>query len=54
MSNTMTPLEILKNIEKQVNEYGFTGDLHISCEEYGVIKKALEKADTEKAGTRHY
>ncbi len=42
MSNTMTPLEILKILKKQVNEYGFTGDLHISCEEYGVIKKALE------------
>lgn len=54
MSNTMTPLEILKILKKQVNEYGFTGDLHISCEEYGVIKKALELQIPKKPEADYY
>lgn len=41
MSNSTTN-EVLNNIEKQVNEDGFNGTLHISCEDYGVIKTALE------------
>lgn len=41
MSNSTTN-EVLNNIEKQVNEYGFNGTLYISCEDYGVIKTVLE------------
>lgn len=38
----MSVQDTLNSIEKQVNEDGFNGTLHISCEDYGVIKKALE------------
>lgn len=34
--------DTLNSIDKQVDEDGFNGTLHISCEDYGVIKKALE------------
>lgn len=38
----MTVQDTLNSIEKQVNEDGFNGTLYISCEDYGVIKTALE------------
>lgn len=38
----MSVQDTLNSIEKQVNEDGFNGTLHISCEDYGIIKKALE------------
>lgn len=44
----MTNAEVLKNIERQVDEHGFNGALHISCEEYGAIKSALEYRTPKK------
>lgn len=41
-------IETLKCIEAQVNEYGFNGTLHMSCEKYGVIKSALEYRTPKK------
>lgn len=44
----MTNEKALKNIENQVAEYGFNGTLHISCEEYGAIRSALEYRTPKK------
>lgn len=53
MSNSTTN-EVLNNIEKQVNEDGFNGTLHISCEDYGVIKTVLELQIPKKPEADYY